>query len=136
MSTTVNRLRELAETMTQAEAARKLHISRARVGQLARDHVIQFVEREVATAPVYCSRCRRRRHDGYADCLRCKWTPRAIRRLRRRYGLPLSVMSLNVLHMNIWTCSRWEAGTHRPNRISLVLLERLDAEQKEIPPGA
>ena len=130
MSITVQRLRGLAETMTQAETARQLHVSRARIGQLARDHGIQFVEREVAVAPVYCSRCKRQRHQGYDHCLRCRWTPVAIHALRRRYGLSQEKMALEVLRMTVWTCSRWETGVHRPNRISLVLLERLDAESK------
>ena len=131
MSIAVNRLRELAETMTQAEAGRKLHVSRERIGQLARAYDIQFVEREVAPAPVYCSRCRRRRHDGYDHCLRCRWTPTAIRALRSRYGLSQEKMALEIMRMAVWTCARWETGAHRPNRISLVLLDRLDAEQKK-----
>lgn len=128
MGVSVNRLRQLAKTVTQVEAATKLKISRQRIHQLARSHGITFVEREVATAPVYCSRCRRRRHRGYDRCLRCRWTPTAIRALRRRYGLSQERMSVDVLKMNLWTVGRWERGSHKPNRISLVLLERLDGE--------
>ncbi len=128
MASTVKQLRKLGKTMTQSEAARKLRVSRAYVGQLATAHDIRFVVREVVTASVYCSRCRRRRHDGYLRCLHCHWTPTAIRTLRRRYGLSQERMSVDVLKMNLWTIGRWERGSHKPNRISLVLLERLDAK--------
>ena len=130
MGITVQRLRELAETMTQTEAADELKISRQRIHQLAHDHGIQFVMREIAPASVYCSRCNRRRHDGYDRCLRCRWTPGTIRTLRQRYGLSQKRMSTEVLKMNLWTIGRWERGSHKPNRISLVLLERLDSESK------
>jgi len=130
MGDTATQLRDLAPTMTQAEAARALKISRARVGQLASAHEIAFVERDVAPAPVYCGRCRRRLHDGYSYCLRCKWTPRAIKRLRKRYGLSQVRMSVDVLKMNLWSCARWESGRHKPNRQSLVLLEALEIARK------
>ncbi len=131
MGVSLRRLRELAKTLTQAETARELKVSPQRIHQLAEAEGITFVVREVATAPVYCSRCKRRRHDGYDHCLRCRWTPDAIRALRRRYGLSQARFSTEVLKMNLWTAGRWERGNHRPNRISLVLLERLDGEKKQ-----
>lgn len=130
MPVTVKRLRKLGETLTQAGAARKLKVSRAYVGQLAKQYDIQFVVREVADAPSICTRCRRQRHVGHDRCLRCYWTPNRIRTLRQRSSLSSQEWSIEVLEMAIWTAGRWESGANHPNRKSLVLLETLNDDWK------
>lgn len=126
----VRKLRRMSRTMTQAEAARVLHISRQGVHQLAQDYGIPFRRQRAAAKPQMCHRCDYRMN-GYKACLRCKWTPRRVRRLRERHGLSQIKMSLEVLQMHVWACTRWESGRVRPRRRSLVLLEQIERSLDE-----
>ncbi len=119
--TTVRKLRGMARTMTQAEAARSLGVERQWVHKLALRYGVVFRRRAIASKRPLCGRCSYRK-DGLG-CLRCKWTPRRIKKLRKRYGLSQVRMSYEVFHMNVWTCGRWENANVQPSRSSLEKLE-------------
>lgn len=126
---TIKKLRRLAKTMTQAQAARRLGVRRQYVHELARDYGIRFRSQpKVAGSSLdrRCGRCAFRIGRARA-CLRCKWTPERVKRLRKRYGLSQVRMALDVLEMNVWACRRWESGGINPSRRALGLLE--DAER-------
>lgn len=127
MADTVARLRNLAKTKTQAESARALGLTRGRVSQIAGDERIKFrpsprPKRRVL--PPVCKRCRIALN-GNKRCLRCKWTPTRIKRLRKSLGLSQVVMSIK-LGRNLWAVQRWEARKSLPNRKSCLALERLE----------
>lgn len=126
----LKRLRHMAPVMTQAEAARKLGTHRQRVNRLAQDYGIRFHRRPVAPKPRMCRVCDARVNE-VERCLRCKWTPDRVKRLRRRYGLSQIKMSLEVLGMNVWACSRWENVRAHPSRRGLAALERAEQSLKK-----
>ncbi len=122
-SNTLRRLRRLAKTMTQAQAAAKLHVHRQWVHELARDYGIRFRGQPKATILRRCPTCTFLLR-GAPKCLRCKWTPKRIKRLRKRYGVSQVGMSLDILGMNVFACQKWESGGVLPAPRSLKRLER------------
>ena len=122
LAKTLRALRRLARTKTQAEAAQALDISRQRVFVLSRAHKITFCALSLRARSLLCSRCRYAKN-GNKVCLRCKWTPSRIRRLRKRYGLSQVNMSYKILGLNVWAVTRWENGRIKPSRRSLEKLE-------------
>lgn len=120
--TTAEKLRQLAPTHTQAEAAAALQITKQRVHQVASEHGIVFVEHRRRTV-ARCEQCRSRT-DG-AECLRCKWTPARIKRLRRRLRMSQVAMSL-ALGMNIYAVHRWEREIVKPSADSLRALDAIE----------
>lgn len=124
-SRTLKKLRRLAPKMSQAEAARELGLHRQWVHKLGQDHGIVFRRQRVVVRPRVCSRCEFRVGE-HKTCLRCKWTPARIRRLRSRLGVSQYVMSIVVLKMNVWACSRWERELSHPSRKALTLLEQVE----------
>lgn len=124
---TVKRLQHLAKTMTQSEAASRLRVHRQWVQELARDHGIRFRGRP-RVRPRRCATCSFL--VGTSVCLRCKWTTRRIKRLRRRYGLSQIRMALDILGLSVFAYQRWESGRVDPAPRSLELLEK--AEKKAI----
>jgi transcriptional regulator with XRE-family HTH domain len=127
MTDTVTKLRKLAKTKTQAEAARVLHLTRGRVSQIAGDERIKFrhLSRPKHRTPRVCNRCRVSLN-GRESCLRCKWTPARIKRLRKSLGLSQVAMSIEKLRRNVWCVQRWERGVQIPSRESLQRLEALE----------
>ena len=126
---TLRRLRRLARTKTQSEAAALLGVRRQWVHELAHKYDIEFRRLPRAPKSSRCSRCSFRL-DGALACLRCKWTAHKIKRLRSRYRVSQADMALEVLSMSVWSCVRWEHGWNRPSPRSLRLLE-----QKELALG-
>jgi DNA-binding transcriptional regulator YiaG len=120
---TIKRLRRLAKTMTQAQAAERLNVHRQWVHVLAHDYGIRFRGQPKARPLRRCDTCAFKLCDA-PRCLRCKWTPKRIKRLRERYGLSQINMSVHVLRMNVFACQRWETGRALPAPRSLRLLER------------
>lgn len=118
----VRKLRVVARRKTQAEASRDLKVTRQRIHALARDYGIKFREQAAVPTLRMCVRCDYAKGDN-KTCLRCKWTPRRIRQLRRRYGLSQVKMSYEILGMNVWAVTRWESGQIKPSRRSLEKLE-------------
>lgn len=123
---TVRRLRRLAKTHTQASAARVLGVSRQIVHKLAQKYCIRFSSRRTTPKPPTCRRCAFRKN-GASRCLRCKWTPTRVRRLRERYGLSQIKMSMEVVGMNVWAVHRWENGVTAPSPRALEKLEAAEA---------
>ena len=122
MTKRIDRLRNLARKgKTQSQAARALGVSRQRVYTMSRDYGIRFAAQTGARKSPICSRCDYRKNGS--RCLRCKWTPSRIKKLRRDYGLSQVRMSYEVLDMNVWTFTRWENSVVRPSRSSLGKLE-------------
>lgn len=119
---TIRTLRRLAKTMTQAQAARLLRVHRQWVHELARDYGIRFRGRPKVRSLRRCVDCTFVLR-GARRCLRCKWTPERIRRLRERYGVSQIKMSLDVLGVSVFSCQRWESGRVDPAPRSLDLLE-------------
>lgn len=121
----VRRLQRLAPSMTQAEAAEKLGLYRQQVHKLAQDHGIKFYRQRTAPKPRLCDECAYRLNRRQV-CLRCKWTPKRVKRLRERYGKSQIDMSLTVIGMNVWSFTRWESGGVQPSRRALMLLEKAE----------
>lgn len=118
---TIEQLRALARTMTQSQAAASLGVNRQWVNQLAHEYGIRFRNQQ-STRARRCRRCAYRLRDA-PKCLRCKWTPARVRKLRERYGLSQIRMALEVIKMNVWACMRWENGRNRPAARALARLE-------------
>ena len=105
-------LRRLGKTKTQAEAAREIGLERQWVHRLGVMYGIKF-KRQVKTKPILCNRCDFRKN-GSKTCLRCKWTPARIRKLRRDYDMSQVDMAYHILDMNVWAVVRWESGKNAP----------------------
>lgn len=121
---TVQALRRLGKSKTQAEAARALKLERQWVHKLGRMYGINFKKQKKAPKPQLCSRCDFRRN-GSKACLRCKWTPTRIKKLRGRLGMSQVDMSYKLLGMHVWAVSRWEKGDVSPSRKALEKLEEI-----------
>ena len=118
----VTALRRLGKTKTQAQSARALGLERQWVHKLSGMYGIVVKRQKVKPKPKLCRRCDFRKN-GYTRCLRCKWTPSRIKRLRERLGLSQVDMSYQMLGMNVWACTRWESGGGTPSRRALEKLE-------------
>lgn len=121
---TVHSLRRLGRTKTQAEAARALGLERQWVWKLKVMYGIKFKEAK-RPKPRLCGRCDFH-IDGRDRCLRCKWTPTRIKRLRNRLGMSQVDMSYHILDMHVWAVGRWESGDVTPSRSSLEKLEEAE----------
>ena len=126
---TLQKLRRLARTKTQSQAAALLGVRRQWVHALAHNYGIQFQQQPREPKSRRCGRCAFKL-GGMMACLRCKWTARRIKKLRSRYRVSQTDMALEVLSMSVWSCVRWEHGWNRPSPRSLRLLE-----QKELALG-
>ena len=126
----IKHLRHLGRTMTAAEAAREFdpEFSRQYIHAVAKEYGIKFKDQQFAKKPERCRKCDFR-SNGSTSCLRCKWTPTRVRRLRERIGLSQVDMSLKI-GMNVWAFARWENRYNRPSRTSLAKLEKAERRRR------
>lgn len=121
----------LAQTMTMAQAASKLGVSRQRVYQIANAEGVSFVEaqpRRIVTCPKCYRVLRVLEADFVSESVECavhKWTPKALKDLRRKLKLTQDAMAF-ALGAGSATTTRWENGTHRPSPKYMVKLEALE----------
>ena len=124
----VAELRRLGKTMTQAGAARVLGLDRQWAHTLSGKHDIMFKRRKTAPKVRACTRCGFRKRER-KNCLRCKWTPARIRKLRQRYDMSQVDFGYHILDMNVWAVVRWESGKIAPSRRALEKLEAADKRE-------
>ena len=100
----IKHLRHLGRTMTAAEAARTFNpgYTRQYIHAVAKEYGIKFKDQQFAKKPERCRKCQFRAN-GSASCLRCKWTPTRVRRLRERSGLA-QVDRSREIGSKVWTC--------------------------------
>lgn len=124
-------LLSLAQTMTMAQAASKVGVSRQRVYQIANAEGVSFVEaqpKRLVTCPK-CDRVLRVPEDDFVsesvECAAHKWTPKALKALRHKLKLTQDALAY-TLGAGSATTTRWENGTHRPSPRYMVKLEALE----------